>query len=80
MKYTVDKMKTTPAELKAKKMIASLSTKELVEQFEITENVPMEPAVPVLRGWLMDELQKRDAQAFDKWVDSWEDSPRKFYL
>ncbi len=75
-----DKTKTTPAELKARKTIAGLSTKGLVEQFEITESVPMEPAVPVLRGWLMDELQKRDAQAFDKWIDSLEDSPRRFYL
>lgn len=33
-----------------------------------------------IRGWYMDELENRDAEAFDKWFDSKEESPRKFYL
>ena len=36
--------------------------------------------MPMIRGWYMDELENRDAEAFDKWLDSKEESPRKFYL
>lgn len=28
----------------------------------------------------MDELEKRDSVAFDKWIDAYTDSPREFFL
>lgn len=69
----------TKAEEKARKMIAGLSVKSLVEQFELTNEVTGEN-VSVVRGWLMDELEKRDPKAFDKWIDDYADSPRAYFL
>lgn len=69
----------TTAEKKARNLIASRSTEQLVKDFEITEHLNT-PEVPMVRGWYMDELEKRDQEAFEKWIDSLEDSPRKFFL
>jgi hypothetical protein len=69
----------TVAEQKARTLIASRSTEELVRDFEVTENLNT-PEVPMIRGWYMDELEKRDQEAFDSWIDSDEESPRKFFL
>lgn len=52
---------------------------QLITNFEITETLKG-PDVPTVRGWIMDELEKRDPEAFDKWLDSYVDSPRKFFL
>lgn len=69
----------TTAEKKARDLIASRTTEELVRDFEMTEYLNTSEA-PMIRGWMMDELKKRDAKAFDKWIDSLYDSPRAFYL
>ena len=64
----------TNTEKRARRLIASQSTVDIIRDFELTEQMPM------IRGWYMDELKSRDAEAFDKWLDSTEESPRKFYL
>ena len=69
----------TAQEIKARKIIAGLSTKALVEQFEMTETVNDE-YVSIVRGWLMDELEDRNPEAFDKWIEAYTDSPRKFFI
>ena len=69
----------TAAEKKAKDMIAKLSTAEVVKQFELTEAMDATFQVATVRGWLMDELEKRDAEAFDLWMESEEGSPRAFF-
>lgn len=66
------------AEAKAVRMVAGRSTEQLVTMFEMTETMDGEN-IPTVRGWIMDELERRDPEAFDKWLDSMEDSPRKFY-
>ena len=77
--------KTTAAERMARKMIESRTTESLCEMFEATngpigENI-MEEAM--VRGWIMDELQKRDAEAFDRWMDCEDlellDFPSRFF-
>lgn len=67
------------AEQRARKLIASRTMEQLITNFEITETLKG-PDVPTVRGWIMDELEKRDPEAFDKWLDSYVDSPRKFFL
>ena len=67
------------AEQRAIKLIASRTMEQLITSFEITETLNG-PDVPTVRGWIMDELEKRDPEAFDKWLDSYVDSPRKFFL
>ena len=62
----------------AKRILEAQSTARLIEQFELTE-VSNEPHIPTVRGWIMDELKRRDAEAFDKWIDSDEDSPKEFF-
>ena len=69
----------TQAESKARAIIAAQNTDRLIDQFELTE-VVNDPSVYAVRGWLMDELQARDAVAFDRWIDSMEDSPRSFFI
>ena len=63
---------------KAQALIAKQTTNDLITQFELTETVNS-AEVYIVRGWLMDELEKRNPAAFEKWIDSNEDSPRKFF-
>ena len=69
----------TKAESKARNLIANLTTEKLIEQFELTELVSDEN-ISTVRGWLMDELEKRNPEAFDKWIEAYTESPREFYL
>lgn len=59
----------TTAEMKARKMISNLSLNTLLDQWELTSIVNDEH-IPTVRGWLMDELEKRNPEAFDRWLDS----------
>lgn len=67
------------AELKARRIISLLSLEQIIDQFEITETLD-DPDIPTVRGWLMDELQKRDRDAFDRWLSDFADSPRPYFL
>ena len=69
----------TDAEARARKLIATRNIEDLIRDFEITE-VLNTPEIPMVRGWYMDELEKRDSKAFEKWIDSDEESPRKFFI
>jgi hypothetical protein len=69
----------TNAEKKARAMVARLSTAELVNQFELTETMQISIETAMVRGWIMDELEKRNPEAFDAWMDSDEDGPRNFF-
>lgn len=46
------------------------STKDLVEDFIMTGFMEMTPELPMVRGWIMDELQRRNPKAFNAWLDS----------
>lgn len=61
--------------------IAGRSTEQLCYDFAATESLDItDPAVPMVRGWLMDELEQRDADAFDAWVFSGDEVlPHRFY-
>ncbi len=62
---------TTP-EKRVRNLVGSLTTAQLLDQFELTSDMTGEH-VPTVRGWLMDEIEKRYPVAFDKWLD--EDMP-----
>ena len=55
---------TTPAHVK------NASTKQLLELWELTEQMALSPELTIVRGWLMDELEARDPEGFDRWMDS----------
>lgn len=69
----------TNAELKARKLISERTTEQLVSDFELTDRIN-DVNISTVRGWIMDELEKRDSVAFDKWIDAYTDSPREFFL
>lgn len=53
---------TKNAEKNAKTMLSRLST-------DMTEDIPISLELSMVRGWIMDELEKRNPEAFDKWLD-----------
>ena len=67
------------AEMTARKMIERKSTEDLVQQFELT-NLIEDEDICIVRGWIMDELEKRDEQAFDAWISDFAESPREYFI
>lgn len=69
----------TKAEEKARKMLKSMSTEKLLEQWELTTDNNDENIYTV-RGWLMDEIESRYPEAFDKWLneDAEDENLRKY--
>lgn len=63
----------------AEQKIATKPTEMLIEIMELSQT-DQRPEVPTIRGWVMDELERRDSEAFAAWLDSEDGSPRKFYL
>ena len=63
----------------ARLMLQSQDIEFIVACIEDTNDMS-QPEMPTVRGLLMDELERRDARAFEAWLDSHEDSPRKFYI
>lgn len=55
----------------ARAIIANRSTAQLCEMFEATNCTSRENLLEeaMVRGWIMDELEKRDAEAFERWID-----------
>lgn len=47
--------------------LSKISTKNLVKIFILTGKID-DPEIPAVRGWIMDELEKRDPEAFDSWI------------
>lgn len=72
----------TTAEIKARNMISTRTTEQLMADWELTEIAPMSAELPIVRGWIMDELESRDPEAYDAWMDD-EDlnaSPRTYFM
>lgn len=65
----------TTAEKKAREIISNQTLDQLLTQWELT-SVINDENIPTVRGWLMDELEKRNPEAFDKWLDSYTDDDK----
>jgi len=80
---TVEKLRS-----KAQQLVRAQKTETLIESFDATNemleaargNSDEYLAIAESRGWIMDELESRDNSAFDAWIDSNDDSPRKYFL
>lgn len=57
---------TTP---KAAAVIKSMKTRQLIETFILTDSIN-DSNVYIVRGWIMDELERRNPEAFDAWLES----------
>ena len=71
---------------KAQKIVTAQNTPTLIETFEMTsqkmdtEKNPNEYlALAKVREWIMDELEIRNAEAIDKWLDGNDESPRAYF-
>ena len=64
---------------KAATLIANQDTEAIIEQFELTET-GNGMAITMVRGWLMDGLERRNPAAFEAWLSASGASPRKFFL
>lgn len=71
----------TALERTARKMIANLSLEALLNEWEKTTDNDDENIYTV-RGWMMDEFEARNPEAFERWLDSetCEDSELKNYM
>jgi hypothetical protein len=58
----------TKAEAIAREIIKNTNTEDLLTQWELT-TVSNDPGVYTVRGWLMDEFEARNPEAFDKWIE-----------
>lgn len=53
---------------------------ELLDELELTSGIRTEE-VAMVRGWIMDEIERRVPEAFTKWIDDMaEDSELKYYI
>lgn len=62
----------TKQEQKAREMLANATLGDLLDEWELTTNVN-DSEIATVRGWLMDELESRNPEAFGKWLD--QDAP-----
>lgn len=60
---------TKNAEKKARAMLSRLTLEQLIKEFDMTEDMPAGFELSMVRGWIMDELEKRNPTAFDEWLD-----------
>lgn len=72
---------------KAAALIAARSLPALVTDWEVLDEKPFFTAtsqeqsqIITVRGWYIDELERRNPDAFWAWIDSDEPSPRAFFL
>lgn len=52
----------------AKKNLEDRTLEQLVDMFEETAKID-EDGIYDVRGWLMDEIEKRNPKGFDEWLD-----------
>lgn len=64
---------------KLENRIAKFTTRQLLALFNATEKGGITIELAMVREALMNELERRDPEAFNNWLDSDEDSPSKFF-
>ena len=55
---------TKNAEKNARTMLSRLSTEQLIKEFDMTEDIPITLELSMVRGWIMDELEKEKSRSF----------------
>mgnify|MGYP004454684451 FL=1 len=55
---------------KVRASLAPQTTEQLLSSWELTETMPPTLVVTTVRGWLMDEFERRDPVAFNRWMDN----------
>jgi hypothetical protein len=70
----------TAASGKLTELFSGLNTAQLIEAFEATDS-RNDAEVPTVRGWMMDEMERRNPAAFESWLSGDATIPaRKYFL
>lgn len=70
----------TATTAKLTELFAKLDTAQLIESFEATDS-RKDAEIPTVRGWIMDELERRNPAAFEAWMMGEATIPaRKYFL
>ena len=59
--------------------LAKMSLGQLIEIWKEVDKKKATKEIIKVRGWLLDELEKRNKDAFDKWIDNDFKDIEKFY-
>jgi hypothetical protein len=64
-----------------KEVLENATLADLLDQWELTSTIN-DPEIPTVRGWLMEELESRNPEAFNAWLDQDEpeDSDLKWFM
>jgi len=66
--------------MKLTEILAKLNMEQLIESFELTDT-RNDKEVPTVRGWMMDEMERRNPEAFESWLNGDATIPaRKYFL
>lgn len=57
----------SPAE-KAARLLKTRTTSQLISEFIMT-GVMNDPHIPTVRGWYMDEFERRNPEAYNAWLE-----------
>ena len=62
--------------------LRAFSLEKLIALWEETSKAPMSPELPMVRGWLMDEIERREPDGFNAWLnqDAPDDSDLWMYI
>ena len=55
---------------KHQELISKRTNEELIRDWIILDTLAIDSKVVTVRGWLMDEIEKRWPEEFDKWIDN----------
>jgi len=60
-------------------LVKDMETDQIVEVWDTLNQQETTEETYIIRGVLMDELELRNEDAFEQWLDSFQDSPRGFF-
>lgn len=70
----------TKQEKTAREKLKKLSLEKLVQQFELTTNLPATIEVAMVRGWLMDAIEEKNEKGFAEWIENSDDDNVRQYV
>ena len=60
----------TKQEKQAREMLSNATLGDLLDEWELTSSIDDTGiSIAIVRGWLMDELESRNPEAFGAWLD-----------
>jgi hypothetical protein len=75
-----DKNQKPKRKMKLTEIFAKLNMEQLIESFELTD-ARNDKEMPTVRGWMMDEMERRNPEAFEAWLNGDATIPaRKYFL